>query len=69
MRPTTIQVNWVTSGRTKVPTTASTMPISPARTPRRAVVGAVIHLIAKMNDSPAARYMYWTMFSRISCAS
>src|SRR6266852_4138858 len=47
---------WTTSNRSSVPTTASSMPISPIITPRRAVAGEFIHLMARMNDMAASMY-------------
>src|SRR5262245_48839311 len=39
-----------------VPTTARAMPISPARTPRRAVFGWLSHVSDKMKSAAATRY-------------
>ena len=36
--------------------TAASIPISPARMPRRAVVGALIHFSARTKHEPANRY-------------
>src|SRR5216684_3219737 len=42
--------------RSSVPPMASTMPISPARMPWRAVAGELIHFSERMNNALAMRY-------------
>jgi len=43
------------SGRSSVPTTASTIAATPAKTPLRAVFGSLIHLSEKMNSAAETR--------------
>src|ERR1700686_3915777 len=57
-RKKAIKIHWysTTSNRNNVPTTASSIPISPTIIPRRAVAGEFIHLMARMNDMAASMY-------------
>ena len=50
---TTIQVWWTISGWIHVATTATSIPPTPAITPRRAVFGSFIQYSAKMNSAVA----------------
>ncbi len=51
----TIQLYPMMSGWSSVPMMASAMPPTPAKTPRRAVDGSLIHLREKMNSAVATR--------------
>ncbi len=45
------------SSCSSVPTIASSIPSSPASTPRRAVVGELIHFSERMNSAVATKYV------------
>ena len=56
---TTIQPWWMICGWTHVATTATSIPVTPATTPRRAVFGSFIQYSEKMNSAVAKTAANW----------